>query len=343
MRLKFSAVCAALVFCCLLTACGHHRLTLTVTTPAGVTSTVPAPACGENGSPGSCAPKSYSLTQGGVSAAGVLLEDRSDNNPCDCGAQIRAAGFRGLIVKLNQGSEIDPTADAMAASARAAGLAVGGYDFDADYSVSEARTFIAAARAAGMKPGARNQLPLFFDVEWGNFSLSGLRAQIAYVRGRGWKVAEYTGDWYWGPHAGSVWTGVDAWLSGYPTASPVAGLATSLYRLHQFTDSPLDESVFLVDGQTGSLAQFKAYVNDAPRPKPVGCSPFKAQKTAKACAALRKNEGHFTREIHAQRVLLRAGHCYAHHTAGNCAAELQRGDVEHAALDRLLATSKVQP
>lgn len=225
-----------------------------------------AQASAGHGAPGACAPKQ----QLGLTAPHPLApsqptyQDRSNNNPCYCGATIRAQGHAGLIVKANQGTGfIDGTAVGMVQSARAAGLAVGEYDFDQNYTVAEAQVFVARLHAAGIYPHTRNTFPAYFDVEYGNFNYNGLLAQIAYVRAQGYRVGVYTGAWYWGPHAGCRWpAGVSAWLSGYPNAPVPCG--TTGYNSHQFTATPIDMSVFL-----GSRAQFSQFVN-APRP---WCSP----------------------------------------------------------------------
>ena len=243
----------------LLAGCGGHTKSA-----ISVSRHAVAPACPEaangHGSPGICAPRTFSIPR--TVERGPTYPDRSNNDPCYCGAQIKAAGQVGLIAKANQGvGFIDSTEVGMIASARAAGLAVGVYDFDQDYTVAEARVLVARAQAAGIFPTTPNTFPLYFDVEYGAFSYSGLMAQIAYVRALGYRVGIYTGQWYWGPHAGCRWpTGVTAWLSGYPVATPICGLPSSLFVAHQFTDIPVDETVYL-----GS--SFAAFVNALP-PKP---------------------------------------------------------------------------
>lgn len=247
-----------------LAGCGGSSHSTPAPTPAPTppTSSCPQAASG-HGSLGACAPKQrLGLTRPHVEA-GPQFYDRSNNNPCVCGGAIRSAGKVGLIVKLNQGSFVDTTAAEMAGSARAHGLAVGGYDFDQNYTVDEARLFVSRARAAGILPGSNNTFPLYFDVEFGSFSFAGLQAQINYVRSQGYRVGIYTGNWYWAPHAGCRWpTGtVSAWLSGFPSAPVPCG--TQGYNVHQFTDTPLDTNVFL-----GSLSQFHAFVRTTPPPPP---------------------------------------------------------------------------
>lgn len=252
---------AAIVAAIGLASCGGHAHK-TAHKPARLTPICPQAANG-HGSLGVCAPK----TKLGLTAPhlvpGPIYPDRSNNDPCYCGAQIKAAGQVGLIVKANQGvGFVDQTAVGMVASARAAGLAVGEYDFDQDYTVGEARLFVARLHAAGIYPSTPNTFPAYLDVEYGQFSYGGLAAQIAYLRSQGYRVGIYTGQWYWGPHAGCQWpSGVSAWLSGYPVAPVPCG--TQNYSAHQFTSTPVDLSVFL-----GSLAQFHRFVNATPKPAP---------------------------------------------------------------------------
>lgn len=218
-------------------------------------------AAGGHGALGACAPQQRLGLHGRhAQLAGPVYPDLSNNDPCYCGAAIKARGQVGLIVKANQGTGfIDSTAVAMVQSARAAGLAVGEYDFDQDYTVAEAQVFVARLHAAGIYPSTPNTFPAYLDVEYGNFSYRGLLAQIAYLRSQGYRVGIYTGEWYWGPHAGCQWpSGLSsAWLSGYPNAPVPCG--TQNYNAHQFTSTPIDLSVFL-----GSLDQFHAFVNAGP-------------------------------------------------------------------------------
>lgn len=257
-RWRFAAL-PAIIFA--LAGCGVSRPARHVAPPSPC-----PPAAAGHGSPGACAPKQQlSLLAPRTVSAGVKYPDRSNNDPCYCGAQIRADGYSGLIVKANQGTGfIDQTAVGMVQSARAAGLTVGMYDFDQDYTVAEARVFVARVHAAGIYPTTLNTFPLYFDVEFGNFNYPGLLAQIAYVRSLGYRVGIYTGQWYWTPHAGCRWpAGVSsAWLSGYPNASVPCG--TTGYNAHQFTSTPIDLSVYL-----GSTAQYRTFVHaTAPKSKP---------------------------------------------------------------------------
>lgn len=231
-----------------------------------------------HGTMGGCAPHRVGLAAPksaqavGVSG-GPTYVDLSNNDPCYCGSSIRAAGHAGLIVKMNQGTGfIDSTAVGMIASGRHAGLAVGGYDFDEDYSISEARVFVSRLKAAGIGPHSTNTFPAIFDVEFGSFSLNGLRLQIAYTESQGYRVAVYTGEWYWTPHAGCTWVGRPAWLAGYPTAPRPCGMAPFYFKDHQYT-----EHGYVGAGQFGDVsihfagtASFNAYVRrNVPKPKPL--------------------------------------------------------------------------
>lgn len=239
-----------------------------------VTFSCPAAHNGR-GAPGACAPKPIADVLGVTRAPRVvapsspLFEDLSNNDPCVCGTTLRAKGHSGLIVKANEGTYyVDPWAQPMADSARAAGLAIGAYDFDVYYSIAEVQLFVQRLHALGIFPNTPNVFPPYLDVEAGNFSYGGLLGQIAYLHQQGYqKIGIYTGDWYWGPHAGCTWpAGVYAWLSGYPSAPVPCG--TTNYNAHQFTSTPVDLSAFL-----GSQTQFQAFVNALPPPDPFAIFP----------------------------------------------------------------------
>lgn len=277
----------------------HHaspvaRVPDVLTGPAA--AACPQAAAG-HGQMGGCAPKHKLGLTAPRAVGGPVYPDRSNNDPCYCGSAIRAAGQVGLIVKANQGTGfIDSTAVGMIASARAAGLAVGEYDFDQDYTVAEAQVFVARLHAAGIYPSTPNTFPAYFDVEYGNFSYGGLLAQIAYVRAQGYRVGIYTGQWYWGPHAGCRWpSGLSsAWLSGYPNAPVPCG--TTGFNAHQFTSTPIDLSVYL-----GSLDQFHAFVNAGP----VGPSPA----LTRSRIAARGSSLHAYYVHHCRQPVLTSGTC----------------------------------
>lgn len=179
-------------------------------------------------------------------------------------------------------------------------------------------------------------------------------------------VVIYTapGTWPGGPS-----NGLDTWEAAYSgTLSPPALPYHSGVLAWQFTDAGsisglgqgdvsvnygllalaphalvLDEEVPGIAGYAPALASYVLKHDPTPRPKTYACKPFKAQGSHKACDALKRNRVHFEREIAAQRRLLRSQHCYAHRSTGKCPTYLKRGNQEHAALNRLLATSRVQP
>lgn len=274
MRLSYiKRLAAAAVLACLfvLAGCGGGTTTVTINVPTK--ALIPGPSCpqadGGQGFMGACMPKGTGLGVPKSSAlpGGIRYQDRSNNNPCTCGAAIKAAGFSGLIAKANQGPGfIDPFAVPQLASARAAGLAVGLYDFDWDYSIAEAQTLIDRAHAARIKPNSPNSFPLYFDVEAEAFAgastLAHLEAQIHYVQQHGYRVGIYTASFWWTPHMGCNWpAGISGWIAGFPTAATVCGLPASLFVAHQFTDTPEDQTLWL-----GSSAAFATYVAGTPVP-----------------------------------------------------------------------------
>lgn len=277
-RLRLAALSAAILA---LAGCGGGTQTVThtikVAAPARAVVTTP-PVCLlgliGRGAMGACGPRGSKNTNPTATLGGPpRWEDLSNNDPCVCGAQLKAEGYVGLVAKANQGTGfLDSTEVPMIQSARAAGLAVGVYDFDQDYSIAEADALVRQAQAAGIFPNTPNTFPLTFDVEFGNFSYSGLLAQIAHVQKLGYRVNVYTGEWYWGPHAGCQWpAGITAWISGYPVASHVCGLPDSLWAIHQYSDTPVDLDIlgsgsgglFLANG---TAAQLAAYVAGGPPP-----------------------------------------------------------------------------
>lgn len=273
---RLRALLIVLVLGVLVTACGntgkHQTSTSSVSLPKAEAE---CPAATEgSGSMGACAPPSVGLSAPprvggtlGVSHAPRFV-DLSNNDPCYCATALRRAGYRGEIDKANQGTGfVDSTFVRMIDGARKARLAVGGYDFDETYSVAEAKLFVARLRAAGITPRGHNEFPAVFDVEYGSFSISGLRAQIAYVQHQGYRVEVYTGAWYWTPHAGCQWVGVRAWLAGYPTAPVFCGLTASLYVNHQYTDHASIGGGHSSDASVHIAGSWQTEVNAAPSPK----------------------------------------------------------------------------
>ena len=250
---------------CLLAGCGTTPSS-TITPSRGAQCST---AAAGRGVPGACAPRSFRLPPTTVAPAGLEIVDLSDNNSGTwTGAALKAAGFVGEIDKINQSGYGDPDAKARIASARAAGLVVGGYDFDATYTIQEARTFVSTAEADGLEPGARGELPLALDCEWVQpgyrFTVAALQAQVRYIESQGFRVDIYTGNWWWEQNAGSFWpVGAAGWISGYPDVIWPAALPAGLRLLHQWTDVPEDRTVFL-----GSTSQWEALTNTVPVPAP---------------------------------------------------------------------------
>jgi Glycosyl hydrolases family 25 len=168
----------------------------------------------------------------------ITFPDLSNNDPCVCGGAIRRAGNQGLIVKVNQGTYYrDPWAAPMVRSARAAGLAVGGYDFVSEYSRAEAAVMTEQLVRAGITRRTARTFPPVLDVEYGPANRAGLEEMIRYLTKQFGRVMIYTASWFWTPHFGSWWPrGVTAWVAGYPEATPLPGLPERLKVAHQFSD-----------------------------------------------------------------------------------------------------------
>ena len=270
----FAALCAAL----LVGGCGSSSLRpqSPATKAKLIQKAIQACPKAANGAGhmGACAPPSVGLHRLGTFRipAGPIYPDRSNNDPTSNVAGIARDGHPALVVKINQGTGfIDRTAAAMLNLARRHGLAVGGYDFVEDYDAAEAYVFVKQLRAVGACSG-RGVLPPTLDVEYGAFSYSGLAHMEAIVRRSCGRVKDYTGAWYWTPHAGCRWpAGTPAWLSGYPFAPIPCGLPRALYLEHQFTSDGCDGASCGVDLTrfNGTMAQFRAFAHIAsPKPKP---------------------------------------------------------------------------
>lgn len=196
-----------------------------------------------NGAMGACAPRvqveqSQTATVAFAATAAVTFPDFSNNDPCVCGSKIKENGHPGAIVKMSQGVYYrDETAAPMVANFKKNGLAVGGYLFDAEYTVAEAEVFVSQLHRAGIYKNTPNTFPPVLDVEYGNANRAGLQSQIDYLDRIFGRVMVYTGGWFWVPHFGSwIPSGVSYWLAGYPNASALPGLSDGWYVAHQFTD-----------------------------------------------------------------------------------------------------------
>ena len=287
MHRRIAALAVALC-CLLLAACGtSHHPTPLQKLPPSVKHACPEALAGQ-GAMGECLPakpqKVGALAPGaaspllGVHAAsassgGLTFPDFSNNDPCVCGAELRAHGHVGEIDKANQGTGfLDGTFVGMVADAYRHQLAVGGYDFDQDYTAAETYTFVRQLEAAGIHRNTPRTFPPTLDVEFGLASRAGLEHQLAVLFRVYGRAQIYTGAWYWLPHFGCwVPPHVVFWISGYPIASLLCGLSPVLWLSHQFTDhgytgagqQPFaDMSVF-----RGSAAQFASYTHTG-NPKP---------------------------------------------------------------------------
>lgn len=286
----------------LVAGCGgssQHPLVRTQLVTEATTSCVQA--IDGKGSMGSCAPKRIGLDLGPVKqVGGITFPDLSNNDPCfSCAAAIKAHGHVGEIDKANQGPGFtDSTFVSMIQDAKAHGLAVGGYDFDEQYTAAETYKYIARSHAAGIYRDTPNTFPPTIDVEFGNFSKEGLQHQINILFREFGRVNMYTGGWYALPHFGCWWPAhVTAWLSGYPNATIFCGLSEFLYKNHQFTDRGYigvpghnaDMSVF-----RGTQKQFDEFVHKS-KPKPTAAQKkealHKLYKRRKELRALRALHG----------------------------------------------------
>lgn len=247
MRNRLVALCAALLAAVLLVACNTPQHTHTAPPPA---KTVPIPASvdqacpqalGGVGAMGECAPPAVKSKTASASSAvhgGITYPDFSNNDPCYCAGALKAHGRAGEIDKANQGTGfIDRTFVPMVTEAHRLGLAVGGYDFDQEYTAQETYAFIGRLHAAGIYRNTPRTFPPTLDVEFGSASIEGLKHQVAVLKREYGRVQIYTGAWYWLPHFGCwVPPGVSFWLSGYPIAQLLCGLKAVNWQAHQFTD-----------------------------------------------------------------------------------------------------------
>jgi predicted small lipoprotein YifL len=267
MSRRLAAPCAALLAAVLLlAACGSKPKPKPVKLPPSVVHACPDATHGK-GAMGECAPataqvKSTIVHAASVSGQGITWPDLSNNDPTYNMAAIRRHGHPAVVLKVNQGvGFLDGTFYYMAKAAQRAGLAVGGYDFDQEYTAAEAYAFVGRLHAAGITRYSARKVPPTLDIEFGVPSRSGVEHQLAVLVREYGRAQIYTGGWYWLPHFGCWWPrGVPAWLSGYPTASVFCGLSQSLFNQHQFTDHGFN-GVFFSDMSRwlGSAASFASY------------------------------------------------------------------------------------
>jgi hypothetical protein len=280
MSSRLAALCAALLAAVLLAACGSKPKPKPVKLPPSVTHACPDATHGK-GAMGECAPATAEVKTlvraASVSGQGITWPDLSNNDPTYNMAAIKRHGHPAVVLKVNQGvGFLDSTFYYMAKAAQKAGLAVGGYDFDQEYTAAEAYAFVGRMHAAGITRYSARKVPPTLDIEFGVPSRAGVEHQLAVLFREYGRAQIYTGAWYWIPHfACWVPAGVSFWLSGYPTASILCGLQPYRFQTHQFTDHGFN-GVFFSDMNRwrGSAASFASFVQT---PKP---GPTKAQLRA---------------------------------------------------------------
>lgn len=268
----------------LVAGCGEGGPPKTTTTttrpvPTSAVAACPQAAHGE-GAMGVCVPRRLGLSSipSTQQPAGITWPDMSNNDPCICGAAIRGHGHVGEIDKTNQGVGFtDSYFVRMVKDAARHKLAIGGYDFDSEYTANEVYKFIDRLHAGGIYKGTPNTFPPTLDVEFGAFSKTGLQHQVNILYREYGRVQIYTGGWYYLPHAG-CWIPKHAeifWLSGYPNASVFCGVSENMFKVHQYTDHGYNGGIFSdMNVWRGNGKQFNAYVH---RAKP---APTKAQLQA---------------------------------------------------------------
>lgn len=269
------------------------------------------------------------------SVTGATFPDFSNNDPCVCGAELRAHGHVGEIDKVNQGVGFtDQTFAPMVRDAKAHRLCVGGYDFDQEYTAAEAYKFVALLEAAGIRRGTPCTFPPTLDVEFGLASRAGLEHQLAVLKRAFHRAQIYTGAWYWLPHFGCwVPQGVSFWLSGYPIASLLCGLSATFWAAHQFTDHGAtgaraipyaDLSVY-----RGSPAGFRVYTQQS---KP---APTHRQLQEQLWRLYRERTG--VRALIATRHQVLVNHDCWHRRTRGCRTVKGLGNESHRHLDAIEA------
>jgi len=233
---------------------------------------------------GACAPASFKagLKQGAALAppptvgqprlpqAGALrICDLSNNDPVYRFAPMRRYGVVGCWFKGLEGLGFtDGTAHGMIASARAAGVTPGMYDFVRTYSAAEAYRFVALAKANGVC-GSKGTLPPALDIEAGNAYRSGVANMVQIVKRSCGRVSIYTGLWYWTPYLGRYWPqGVASWISGYPSIIGSANYAR--VDVHQFTDHGFNGVISAdLSSYCCGPGGYAALIGGQAKPKPV--------------------------------------------------------------------------
>lgn len=342
---------AALAAALILPGCGHTNQPSNKILPPSVKQACPD-ATHLQGSMGACSPEQQATAPAGAIVASAALSirgsfpDFSNNDPCYCGAQLRAHGHPGEIDKVNQGvGFIDRTFGPMVADARRHGLCVGGYDFDQDYTAAEAYTLVAGLHHAGIYRHTTCTFPPTLDVEFGLPSKAGLEHQLAVLRREYGRAQIYTGGWYWTPHFGcwvpkGVRDGwVKFWLSGYPTTSLPCGVPARSWKSHQYTDHGYTGApqVPYSDMSRYLAGDFASFVQLA-KPKPT-----KAQLRAQLHHLYRERTGVKGRIAALSALLTRHGCRPPHHATPRsyhwraCPAWKREGDASHTHLAQIEA------
>lgn len=192
--------------------------------------------------------------------AGQTGIDLSNNDP-SYGSWATIRRHESFVyLKVSEGTGfVDGTAARMAKEARAAGLLVGGYDFQhvcQDGAIGEARVFVDAARSDGLLTGP-GVLPPTADFEFGGGcnARAWLGAWSAYVR-RYAPDAVYSDPGFYSPELG-CFSGADyGWVADLGGFTSLCGLRTVFW---QFSWNQWD-GVANVDGDVfrGSYAQLQA-------------------------------------------------------------------------------------
>lgn len=238
------------------------------------------PATG-GGKLGACAPQigpSATLAKAAgdpFTIHGLLGVDVSSYQGCQI--DWRRQGVAFAFFKASEGTGYtDACLRHNVASAKAAHLPYGAYDFlrpSFQHSArEEAAHFVAAVRAAG----ANTSLPPVADVE-ANAGLSGAAVHAyvcawhAYVRHALHRpvTVTYTGNWFWGPQVAGDACGSRLWVSAYANY-PVIPHGWSAYAWFQYSDGVFGPYPHLhgwdSDRFYGSRAQLLALAGTRPKP-----------------------------------------------------------------------------
>lgn len=316
-----------------LTACGGHTSTSGVpykTLPRpSIPTTETAPSCGDstNHSLGQCLPKPKQTTGATLSPSQSLLGcDLSNNDPVFGVTDWKqiASKVSWCYLKVNESTGfVDSTAGPMARAAKAAGVLVGGYDFQhvcQGSAAAEADTFVRAGRADGLL--GNGTLKPMADMEYPSVTSCNVRTwegewRAEVIRQTGENPGVYTGAWWWNPHVGCWWpapykgSDVSSWISGY-----VASLAQvprpcgrSVITVWQSSDHGFNgHGTSDTSSWVAGMASLQAAVVGPPKPPPPTRTHCygKHRQRSHGCAGLRKKVARWTRARNAsERALVR--------------------------------------